>query len=202
MSGSGHLEMPGLPTGGIIARPGKTGGNDGRRPGGHDARHHFYWRLDFDIVDAGNDQIFRFDDDLPDYGTGLGPGWRLLSREFSARNKPAHNTTWLVKDTQTGHGAYLSPGAGGNGANLFSRLDVGGRLYHQVEDYDWEGATLYTPAGTAAPDYELTGQNAETLDRKNVVLWYVAHVIHETPAQMVHDPSEWVGGGSLIQLRR
>jgi hypothetical protein len=27
--------------------------------------HHFYWRFDFDVVDAANDQVFRFDDDVP-----------------------------------------------------------------------------------------------------------------------------------------
>src|SRR5687767_7574488 len=36
MSGPGHLEMSGFLWCGIIARPGKTGGNDGRRAGGHE----------------------------------------------------------------------------------------------------------------------------------------------------------------------
>ena len=132
--------------------------------------HHPYWRVDFDIKDAANDQVFVYDSNRPN--EGWGPGWHKYTGELNAVKNPPTARRWYIRDNPTGHGVWILPGPNDGFADGFSTLDVAPRLYHfPPEQVPWPG--LYpTDVG------ELQGNNGENIAEKDVVFWYISHLFH------------------------
>jgi hypothetical protein len=133
--------------------------------------HHPYWRVDFDIKDAANDQVFVYDSNRPN--EGWGPGWHKYPSELNDVKNPSTSRQWYVRDNLTGHGVWILPGSNDGVADGFSSFDVAPRLYHfPLEMVPWPG--VY-PNDVG----ELQGNNGENIAEKDVVLWYVSHLFHD-----------------------
>ena len=133
--------------------------------------HHPYWRVDFDINGAANDQLFVWDNNRPN--EGWGSGWHKFTTELNDVKNPPTGRRWYFRDNPTGHGVWIFPGVNDGFADGFSGLDVGARLYHfPVENCPWPGIYPYDLG-------ELGGNNGENIAEKDVVLWYVSHLFHD-----------------------
>jgi Copper amine oxidase, enzyme domain len=131
--------------------------------------HHAYWRFDFDIVQPQNNQVLVYDDL---YGT-----WYQYPQERNATK--AGHLSWFVRDGNTGYkGVWIIPGQV-NGrddgqATPFSDQDVAVRLYHPNEEGPWtDHAQGKLELGYDTPQ--------EDIHSAHVVVWYVAHLIHQEP---------------------
>lgn len=138
--------------------------------------HHNYWRLDFDIDGAANDQILQ--------------DAAVQSTEFTAlRCKPptcATERTWTVRDSVTGRGFQLLPSA----ADYVTPTNQSGRGFHLVDVL----GTVYTAGeygDSAAYSLSDCGMDEENLANggdldgptgagADVVLWYRVGVRDQT----------------------
>lgn len=124
--------------------------------------HHAYWRLNFDIDGADNDQVFIVDQ----------TGENLQTKEFSdlreitsgLANDPNTYTdevTWLIKDSVTGRGYQMVPGFEGDSqSGKIDDYDLGpdpsGDQYHNVDVM----VSNYKLINGTLPEYSDTpGQN-------------------------------------------
>jgi hypothetical protein len=148
--------------------------------------HHPYWRMDFDINGYLNDQIFVFDNNRGN--EGWGPGWHKYTTEQNDVKNPATGRVWFVRDNPTGHGAWILPGSNDGTADGFSSIDMGGRIYHYNEDEPW-------PFGAGG---ELGYSNGESVEEKDIVFWYVAH-LHHAAAQ---GGDQWHSAGPWVKVQR
>jgi hypothetical protein len=126
--------------------------------------HHAYWRVNFDIDGADNDQVF-FNE-------------AVMDTEFSSiRDGNPHNH-WMVKDSVTGRGYRIEMTA----EDLLVDTDPTGDHYHEVDVM----ATKYKLVGSI-PEYSDTPGsnnlgtcsmnenalvNGESLIDEDVVFWY------------------------------
>ncbi len=148
--------------------------------------HHVYWRLDFDIRDHDDDQVFVFDNDRPD--EGWGPGWHKYTNELNSTKNSATNRKWFVRDPPHGGGVWIIPGPDGVADAAFSNKDVAPRLWRKPEESPWP-----FPAETDG-DFFNNGQN---ISEKDIVFWYIAHLSHD--ASEGKDHWGWVGPWIKVQ---
>jgi hypothetical protein len=150
-----------------------------------DHTHHPYWRLDFDVNGAGSDQVFVFDNDRPN--EGWGPGWHKYRAENNALKRPQAGRVWFVRDNGNAHGVWILPGPDGT-SDGFSTKDLGARLYQGPEDEPWPfGATGH-----------LGYLNGEDIQEKDVVVWYIAHIFHQSSG----GPDQWQAAGPSLVVHR
>jgi hypothetical protein len=148
--------------------------------------HHPYWRMDFDVNGFPNDQIFVFDNNRGN--EGWGNGWHKYTNELNDTKNPPTARVWFVRDNPTGHGVWIMPGSNDGTSDGFSSLDMGGRIYHYNEDEPW-------PFGAWG---ELGYQNGESIEEKDIVFWYVAHLSHSA----AHGGDQWHSAGPWIKVQR
>jgi hypothetical protein len=147
--------------------------------------HHPYWRLDFDIKDAANDQVFVHSDNGGN--EGWGPGWHKYTHEQQDTKNPAVNTHWFVRDNLTGHGAWILPSSLDGTADSFAPSDIAARLYHGSENQPWKF------------DINDVGyNNGEDIQEKDDILWYIAHLHH----MAADGPGVWHHAGPWIVVSR
>jgi hypothetical protein len=151
-----------------------------------DHGHHAYWRLDFDINGFPSDQVFAYDNNRPDQGWGK--GWMKYKQEFNDVKNPGTARVWFVRDSPTGHGAWILPGTHDGTADTFSTKDAAGRLYRSSEDQSW----LFGATGHLGYD------NAEDIQEKDIVFWYVAHMQHAA----AEGGTVWHSAGPWMLLHR
>jgi hypothetical protein len=151
-----------------------------------DHEHHTYWRLDFDIDYAASDQAFVFDNNRPN--EGWGPGWHEHDKELDSVKNPPTDRKWFVRDAVTSRGCWLLPGMHDGTADSFSTKDYAARLYHAIEDVGW----MFGAWG------HLGYLNGENIRRRDVVVWYVAHLHHEAS----HGGDQWHGMGPWIKVHQ
>lgn len=147
--------------------------------------HHPYWRLDFDVADAGGDQVFVYDRNAPD--EGWGPGWHQYTNELNDLKRGETSRRWFVRDSGTGHGVWILPGPDGS-ADAFSSMDVAPRRHHHAEDTAW-------PSGVWG---RLGYDDGESLREQDIVLWYVAHLRHLAS----EGPIDWHWVGPYLRVAR
>ena len=131
-----------------------------------DHKHHPYWRLDFDVAGAAWDQIFVYDQNRRDEGWGA--GWHKYTNELNDLKNPETKRVWFVRDNPTAHGVQIIPSKEDGSVDAFSRIDIGLRTYHNLEDKDW-------PFGATG---ELAYDDNENIQEKDIVFWYVPHLNH------------------------
>lgn len=129
------------------------------------------WRIDFDVKDAANDQIQQ----------NTAAGYVTKATEFDAKATDAVNHGWRVRDLPTGKFVDVLPGftnftipdSNSNGTTApttddYDKHTVFGRLYRSSEYTGW----------TYGPNVQVPFNNGESIDAKDIVLWYEGYLPH------------------------
>jgi len=155
-----------------------------------DHEHHAYWRLDFNIGDPDNDQVFVWDKQVSE-DEGWGPGWSKYLSEIDDEKPEANsqNRVWFVRDYQTGHGVWVIPGPHDGESGNFSDRDISVRKYYLDEDSGW-------PFGARG---DLDFHEKENIQETNSVFWYIAHLPHKA-AEGDRPMRYWMG--PLLKIER
>jgi hypothetical protein len=139
--------------------------------------HHVYWRLDFDIGTAENNEAREFNSP-PIFSSS---NWHTFQFEAKRRRNPERSRRWQVRNTQTGDAYTLFPGADDGVADDFGRADVWILRFHEGEIDD--GAVADGPPFAADID---RFWNGEDISDQDVVVWYAAHFIHNVEEEVGH----------------
>ncbi|MCX7553942.1 Ig-like domain-containing protein [Marinicella sp. S1101] len=153
--------------------------------------HHAYWRLNFDIDGAENDEVFVDDGSSQTQQTTEFTDLReITSGQANDPNVYTDEVTWLVKDSVTGRGYQMVPGFDGDSQQGFVDdydlgPDPGMDQYHNVDvmvsNYKLVNGTLPeysdTPGSNSLGDCSMEEENiidgdALTGVDGNPVLWY------------------------------
>ncbi|HYY25401.1 MAG TPA: hypothetical protein VE689_07925 [Candidatus Udaeobacter sp.] len=142
--------------------------------------HHAYWRLDFDIRTAGNNRVREFNNP-PLVGSSK---WHDKNYEIRRPRDPAGSRKWRVQNAATGEGYDIIPGADDGVATAspdwpFPKGDVWILRYRGSEIDD--GVVAVGPPYEAGLDVWVNG---ESIQNKDVVIWYGAHFTHD----VTHEP--------------
>jgi hypothetical protein len=150
-----------------------------------DHGHHSYWRFDFDINDAQGDQILSHQGNLSSGNFSI----NYYRTEQNDVKDPSLNRRWLVRDQNTAKLVWIFPGDhdGALDPYGFSTKDVGLRAYHGAEDQPW-------PFGASGRLGYLTPP--ESVDTRDIVFWYVAHLYHQAAGGADH----WHGVGPTLKV--
>ncbi len=128
--------------------------------------HYPNWRVDFDIIDSGNDRIQQ--------NTVAGYQTKLI--EFNANATEAINHGWRVRDSVTGNFVDVLPGFTDftipnettQPETSYAGNTVFGRLFRGSEDTGW----------TYGPNTQVPYNNGESIDNADIVLWYEGYLPH------------------------
>ncbi|KAI9772738.1 MAG: hypothetical protein M1840_000333 [Geoglossum simile] len=136
----------------------------------HVHHHHVYWRLDFDIVSAGNNLVREFND------PPIFPGTNYHNKVYEVRREkdPGHNRHWEVSNTRWGETYALIPGPHDGVADNFGVGDMWALKYHPGEIDDGVGFTSTVEARANIDKFK----NGEVVEDQDVVIWYAAHFKH------------------------
>ncbi len=137
--------------------------------------HHAYWRLDFDIRTAGGNRVREFNNP-PLSGSQK---WHTKTFEIKRFRDPARKRKWLVENIETGEGYEIIPGPNDGVATAapdwpFPKGDLWILRYRGSEIDD--GVVAVGPPYEAGLDAWVNG---ESIDNKDVVIWYGAHFTHD-----------------------
>jgi hypothetical protein len=141
--------------------------------------HHVYWRFDFDIRTPGNNIVREFNDP-PIIGNSK---WHTKQFEIRRPRDPSHNRKWRVENSQTGEAYDIIPGPeDGQAAKSpdapYPRGDVWILRYRGTELDD--GVDCTTGGGGCTTEADLDKfVNGESVNNKDVVIWYAGHVTHD-----------------------
>ena len=139
-------------------------------------RHHAYWRFDFDLDGAEADEIREIN---PTAGTEM----TFTTEDVRTWGNPADGIFWDVRDSATGFGYQIVPGAQDLllAIDSFSKLDAAIAVYDPTEIED--GATFLNQCPInldSFPTYD--GQdpivNGETVTGEDIVFWYRSSATH------------------------
>lgn len=159
--------------------------------------HHAYWRLDFDIVTAGNNRVLEFNDP-PISGNAQ---WHEKRFEIARPRDPSRKRKWRVENVTTGAGYEIVPRPEDGVATQqsdwpFGRGDVWVLRYHGNEIDDGFDTTQSPNADAKIGRWV----NGEKVLGEDVVVWYGAHFTHDVAHQ---DPAEHghVVGPDLVPVK-
>jgi len=131
--------------------------------------HNAYWRFDFDIATAANNQIYQVNSGTPTLQTA------------EARQLRTAGRTWQIKNSATGEGYAIIPGAHDGTADSYGRGDVwlllaksSGGTPTELDD----GVNITTGANTFIMMDNFVGPEALTAT-SDVVFWYGGHFDHD-----------------------
>lgn len=139
--------------------------------------HNVYWRLDFDIGTAENNQVREFNSP-PVFPPNH---WHTLRFEARRRRRSDLGRRWRIRNTQTGDAYDLIPGPDDGVANDFARGDFWILRFNEGQIDDGISAApsqagdpqADAPAGI---DRFLDGESTRNGD---IVVWYAAHFTHD-----------------------
>ena len=138
-----------------------------------DHRHHAHWMFDFDLNGKEGDQVLRNSGDLQ-------------TSEFNDRK--VSTDYWTIKDAETGLRVELDPGPFDGFTDDFSQWDVAVRKWNRDETNGWRlGAR-----GEIGDNYH----NSESIDREDIVFWYISHLDHKS----LEGATKWHSSGPRIQV--
>ena len=145
--------------------------------------HNVYWRLDFDIGTAENNEVREFN--APD-------DWQTLRFEARRLNRPERR--WRIRNTQTGDAYDLSPGAQDGVADGFARGNLWVLRFNEGQVDDGISAAP-SQAGDPQPNAPADINrfvDGESTRNQDLVVWYSANFSHD-----VHEDNG--GEGSHIR---
>jgi len=138
-----------------------------------DHRHHAHWMYDFDIDGRESDQVLKNSGDLQ-------------TSEFNDRK--VSTSYWTIKDSETGLRVELNPGPYDGFTDEFSQWDVAVRKWNDGETDHWTlGAR-----GEIGDNYN----DSESIDREDIVFWYVTHLDHKS----LEGSTKWHSSGPRVQV--
>jgi hypothetical protein len=132
--------------------------------------HHPYWRIHFGDAKT---QVFSY------------PDSSLYSKETEDA-KSATKQYWVLQGNSSKRKIVVIPGTQDGKPDAFAGLDVALRRYEPAEDEPW-------PFGTGSLEYK---RYAEDINNKDVVFWYVAHLLHVAS----EGPDQWKGVGPWLYV--
>ncbi len=140
--------------------------------------HHAYWRLDFDILSAGNNRVREFNRLL------CFRRWHELASETARPRSTARRRKWRVEHVPSGAGYEIRPGSDDGIASQepdapYGRGDLWFLRYRGSEIDD--GVNHTSGPGTEANIGKWV--NGESLGGRDVVVWYGAHFSHDVSHQ-------------------
>jgi len=145
--------------------------------------HHVYWRLDFDIVTAGNNLVREFN------SPPIFPNQPFHDKiyEIKRPRDPSRKRHWEISG-RTGETYALHPGPNDGTSDEFGVGDVWILKYHGNELDDGVGFVSNIGAKANIDKFK----NGEPVKDTDVVIWYGAHFKHDQD----HDDDE--GGGHVV----
>ena len=152
--------------------------------------HHPYWRLDFDIDGPDNNLVH-----VRNFGQ-----WSSYPREANdvKNGDPRAETAWYVRNEVTNQGAFVIPGDSDGVADGFSKIDMGVRRFNlDEESHPWRYKA--SPWGSWDWQFDTGGLqflNNESVDKTDVVFWYVSHMTHHASDGNDH----WHSSGPWIKF--
>jgi hypothetical protein len=124
--------------------------------------HHVYWRFDFDLVTAANNNLYENKDGLRKQLTGEG----VLFRNGTTQN-------WVVENSATGESVIIEPGHLDGNTDKFGKYDLvflRNKFPAEIDD------SAVTGGAAANLDPFING---ESIANQDVVVWYAGHWRHE-----------------------
>lgn len=149
--------------------------------------HHVYWRLDFDILTAGNNVVEEYNNP-PIVGNS---NWHTKRFEIRRPRDAGHQRRWRVRNKGTFRGYDLVPGGHDGSADGYGEGDVWVLRYRGNEIDDGQGFTTNPALSRAGIDTFITG---ESVDGQDIVIWYAGHFPHDEARP---DPAGHIVGPEL-----
>ncbi|HSL01426.1 MAG TPA: hypothetical protein VK869_13915 [Rubrobacteraceae bacterium] len=145
--------------------------------------HHVYWRFDFDIGAAANNEVREFNSP-PIFPPS---NWHTFQFEARRRRRPDLSRRWQIRNTQTGDAYNIIPGADDGVADDFARGDLWVLRFNdgQVDDGISAAPSQAGQSQANAPVAINRFVNGESVAGQDVVVWYAAHFSHD-----VHEDEE------------
>ncbi|KAH0564762.1 hypothetical protein GP486_001845 [Trichoglossum hirsutum] len=136
----------------------------------HVHHHHVYWRLDFDIVSAGNNLVREFNN------PPIFPGTKYHDKVYEVKREkdPGCHRHWEISNTRWRGKYALIPGPNDGVADEFGVGDMWVLKYHPGEIDD---GVRFTSAIDAKANIDKF-KNGEVVKDQDVVIWYAAHFKH------------------------
>jgi hypothetical protein len=144
--------------------------------------HHAYWRLDWEILNAKNS--------AEELINGI---WTPLRKEVSRVREIGEDLRWRVKASKADQGYEVIPGENDNVGDAFSGPDqmVVRKRNNEIDD----GQHL---TGSAQTTIHSFAKKAQSIVKKDLVMWYTAHFRHEQPEEdSLHDNHNVAFGPTL-----
>ena len=149
--------------------------------------HHAYWRLDFDILTAGNNVVEEYNN--PPIIAGA--NWHTKKFEIRRPRDAGHQRYWRVRNRGAFRGYAIVPGGHDGTADAYGVGDLWVLRYHGNELDDGQGFTTDPALSRAGIDKFING---ESVDGQDVVIWYAGHFRHD---EAHPDPAGHVVGPDL-----
>lgn len=159
--------------------------------------HHVYWRFDFDIGTAENNEVREFNSP-PIFPPS---NWHTFQFEARRRRRPNLSRRWQIRNTQTRDAYNLIPGADDGVADTFGRGDVWILRFNEGQIDDGISAAPSQAGASQANAPAAIGRfvNGESVFNQDVVVWYAAHFTHEVGEEEEHGhyvgptlrPAQW-----------
>jgi hypothetical protein len=153
----------------------------------HVHTHHAYWRLDFDVVTAGNNVVEEYNNP-PIIGSS---SWHTKKFEIRRQRDAAHQRHWRVRNRGSFQGYSIEPGAHDGVPDPYGIGDVWVLRYHGNEIDDGQGFTSDPTLSRTGLDKFISG---ESVDGQDVALWYAGHFRHD---ERHPDPAGHIVGPEL-----
>jgi hypothetical protein len=146
--------------------------------------HHVYWRFDFDIGTAENNEVREFNSP-PIFPPN---NWHTFQFEARRLRRPELSRRWQVRNTQTGDAYDLIPGANDGVADAFAPRDLWVLRFNDNQLDDGRSAA---PSQAGLPQADAPADlgrfvNGESVFNQDVVVWYAAHFVHDLHEENGH----------------
>ena len=130
--------------------------------------HNVYWRFDFDLVTAANNQLYQVNGGTPTLQT------------VEARQSNAPGRSWQVKNSSSGETYAILPAANDSPADTYAKGDAWLLVGKGAAELD-DGVNCTSGCDTSIQIDNFLGESFSA--GSDVVFWYGSHFIHDVTHQ-------------------
>lgn len=131
--------------------------------------HHVYWRLDFDMATAANNNVFE---------NKAGTRKQIETEVMQLRD--GANQTWVVENSVTGEAVVIEPGGRDGNPDKYGVGDVWLLRNRFPLEIDDSGQPANPPPHNISTAARLLPMvNGESISNQDVVVWYAGHWRHD-----------------------
>ena len=130
--------------------------------------HNVYWRFDFDLVTAANNQLYQVNGGTPTLQT------------TEAKQTNAAGRSWQVKNSVSGESYAILPAAGDSPADSYAKGDAWLLVGKGANELD-DGVNCTSGCDTSIQLDNFLGESFTAAS--DVVFWYGSHFIHDVAHQ-------------------